>query len=124
MLNILLCFVISLSVVPALVLVTNRRPAIVFVQMNQCLNGKTHGPVHILIGGAWEKTGDEVSWTQPLLSIRSSIRVLLFKMLWRTGFTRCPTNCTSTGTCFPIAVPVPVPPCLNAFIWFIACRLL
>lgn len=27
--------------------------------MNDCMNGYTHGPVHILIGGAWEKTSQE-----------------------------------------------------------------
>ncbi len=75
--------------------------------MNECLNGGTHGPVHILIGGAWETTEDAITWTTSLDNVRSSIRVLLFKMLWRTGFTRCPTNCTSTGTSLPRALSVP-----------------
>lgn len=27
--------------------------------MNACLNGETHGPVHILIGGEWGAANEE-----------------------------------------------------------------
>ena len=66
--------------------------------MSQCMNGGTHGPVHILIGGAWGD--DDVNWQGVPPSIQSSLKVLLFKILWRTGFTRCPApnSCSSSGT--------------------------
>ena len=66
--------------------------------MNECLNGETHGPVHILIGGAWESTGDPIEWTEAMSLLKSDFKILLFKMLWRSGFTRCPVNCTSEGS--------------------------
>jgi hypothetical protein len=58
--------------------------------MNDCLNGATHGPVHILIGGAWQDTGDNIYTNSNLTSLQAPARVLYFKILWRTGYTRCP----------------------------------
>jgi len=63
--------------------------------MFECTNGNTHGPVHIMIGGSWgdddvftnASTYDDVSFMQ------GQSKLLLFKMLWRSGFTRCPTSC-------------------------------
>ena len=72
--------------------------------MNECLNGETHGPVHILIGGAWESTGDPIVWTAALSSLQSDYKILLFKMLWRSGFTRCPSSCTSEGTVIQMCI--------------------
>jgi hypothetical protein len=64
--------------------------------MNDCLNGVTHGPVHILIGGCWgqEDTLDGVSF------LAGIDKVLYFKMLWRMGYTRCPqASCTWPEDC-------------------------
>lgn len=62
--------------------------------MTYCLNGATHGPVHIMIGGAW---GDEeIFENNNLYYVRNPDRVLLFKILWRMGFTRCPESCDPT----------------------------
>jgi phage-related protein len=60
--------------------------------INNCMNGATHGPVHIKIGGAWGLTStflyDYFPTSLPDL-------VLLFKLLWRHGYARCPTSCSS-----------------------------
>lgn len=66
--------------------------------MSNCLNGVTHGPVHVLIGGTWSSKADD---TTLLTSID---RVLLFKLLWRTGYTRCPESCDGSSIC-SCAVP-------------------
>jgi hypothetical protein len=59
--------------------------------INDCLNGVTHGPVHILIGGCW---GEGDMFDDHDISFLQGInRVLFFKNLWRTGYTRCPTSC-------------------------------
>jgi hypothetical protein len=60
--------------------------------LNFCLNGNTHGPVHILIGGAWAEGSlyDDAKYR----FIQNPDRLLYFKKLWRMGYTRCPTNCT------------------------------
>lgn len=58
--------------------------------MNNCLNGGTHGPVHILIGGEWAdperefivKTGGSCSICKELFT---SVNVYLNL---RVGFTR------------------------------------
>eukprot|EP00595_Chromulina_sp_UTEXLB2642_P000635 CAMPEP_0196765246 /NCGR_PEP_ID=MMETSP1095-20130614/7870_1 /TAXON_ID=96789 ORGANISM="Chromulina nebulosa, Strain UTEXLB2642" /NCGR_SAMPLE_ID=MMETSP1095 /ASSEMBLY_ACC=CAM_ASM_000446 /LENGTH=405 /DNA_ID=CAMNT_0042122971 /DNA_START=677 /DNA_END=1894 /DNA_ORIENTATION=- len=66
-------------------------------EMNQCINGNTHGPVHILIGGAWGEGNtlddDDIS------SLRSHYKPAGFKNLWRMGFTRCPDSCTVGESC-------------------------
>eukprot|EP01038_Epipyxis_sp_PR26KG_P004340 gene4340-6143_t len=62
--------------------------------MNNILNGGAHGPVHIHIGGAWDES--------PLFSLNSKTlsfllgpsKLLFFKVLWRLGYTRCPTSCS------------------------------
>lgn len=49
-----------------------------FSDMNNCLNGATHGPVHILIGGIWHKQ------LHPLIDERFGYFLLLMsKNLWR-----------------------------------------
>lgn len=63
--------------------------------MNDCLNGVTHGPVHILIGGCWGE-GDTLDGVSTLRGID---KLLFFKMLWRMGYTRCPTSCTYGEPC-------------------------
>ena len=59
--------------------------------INFCLNGATHGPVHINIGGAWGE--GEIFSNGDLDIIRNPNRLLYFKVLWRMGYTRCPTTC-------------------------------
>jgi len=61
-------------------------------KMNDCFNGATHGPVHIKIGGAWGEGSTFDSGT--LGFIRNPDKLLLFKVLWRMGYTRCPTDCS------------------------------
>ncbi len=48
-----------------------------------------------MIGGSWT---DESLPTEYYLQ-HSQQRVLLFKILWRTGITRCPTYCDINDTC-------------------------
>jgi hypothetical protein len=55
--------------------------------MNTCLNGATHGPIHILLGGQWGVKLDEIQ-----NKLIGSSHLLLFKKLWRRGFSRCPTT--------------------------------
>jgi hypothetical protein len=55
--------------------------------------------VHILIGGGWDDVDIFNSNNTNGIEIKglqSSERVLLFKLLWRMGYTRCPTACTGT----------------------------
>ena len=70
--------------------------------INNCMNGATHGPVHIKIGGAW---GLESDFMDTYLSNSLPDLVLLFKLLWRHGYARCPTSCdadtaASNCTCY------------------------
>ncbi len=70
--------------------------------MNDCSNGETHGPVHILIGGAW---GDGNLFSDEDVSmVQKPDKLLFFKVLWRMGYTRCPDSC-SYGTPCKCAVP-------------------
>mmetsp|Transcript_17451 Transcript_17451/g.32044 ORF Transcript_17451/g.32044 Transcript_17451/m.32044 type:complete len:688 (+) Transcript_17451:35-2098(+) len=56
--------------------------------MNACLNGETHGPVHVLIGGQWDvKLGSGLGET-----LIGPAHLLLFKNLWRMGYATCPTT--------------------------------
>lgn len=59
--------------------------------INDCSNGATHGPVHILIGGAWGQGNlfedDDVTMAQ------MPDKLLFFKVLWRKGWSRCPDSC-------------------------------
>lgn len=66
-------------------------------QVFNCLNGRTHGPIHIMIGGTWNQgdTLDETSY------LSGPNKLLLFKVLWRMGITRCPESCDveSSASC-------------------------
>ena len=64
--------------------------------INFCLNGATHGPVHINIGGAWAE--GNVFDNGDLDIIRNPNRLLYFKVLWRMGYTRCPETCEADPT--------------------------
>jgi hypothetical protein len=65
--------------------------------MNVCLNGETHGPIHVLIGGQWAvDLGDRAT------RLIGPAHLLLFKDLWRRGFAKCPTTRAQVdagGTC-------------------------
>ena len=65
--------------------------------INDCLNGATHGPVHILIGGAWGEGSlfddEEIEFAQ------MPDKLLFFKVLWRMGYTRCPETCSLGEAC-------------------------
>eukprot|EP01034_Spumella_vulgaris_P026148 gene26150-32683_t len=58
-----------------------------------CLNGRTHGPVHIMIGGSWNE-GDTLA-DSVVSFLKSPNKLLIFKVLWRMGITRCP----EAGSC-------------------------
>ncbi|KAJ8610871.1 hypothetical protein CTAYLR_009136 [Chrysophaeum taylorii] len=59
------------------------------------INGALHGPVHIMIGGLW--TFETSKWTEALSSRLQfpDAFLLLGKFLWRQGYARCPTACSS-----------------------------
>eukprot|EP00903_Cladosiphon_okamuranus_P013777 g12823.t1 len=58
--------------------------------MNNCLNGGTHGPVHIKVGGEWNDPEEELA-----ISLGYADEVpLMSKFLWRKGFLRMPTTCS------------------------------
>eukprot|EP01035_Chromulina_nebulosa_P018832 gene18832-24613_t len=63
--------------------------------LNFCLNGNTHGPIHVYIGGAWGE-GDSINGITVLNSI---FKLLSFKYLWRMGYTRCPSSCSLGDEC-------------------------
>ena len=59
-------------------------------KINECLNGETHGPVHIMIGGQW----GSVSSNSALMTFGLAPQhLLLAKNLWRHGYVRCPDTC-------------------------------
>lgn len=63
--------------------------------MNTCLNGATHGPIHILIGGQWFLNSallenDHMVFQGGL----AGDQLLLAKILWRKGYLRCPETCS------------------------------
>ena len=92
-------------------------------EMMNGLNGALHGPVHIMIGGAWS---DEVYDGNELIDLfRSTERILYFKILWRSGITRCPTRCDAGEECvcsIPIgcARNIQLTKCLQGY--YIACN--
>ncbi len=47
-------------------------------QLNDCINGYTHGPVHIMIGGAWNE-GD-VFDSNTVGFVRNPDKLLFFKV--------------------------------------------
>lgn len=59
--------------------------------LNYYLDGVTHGGVHILLGGTW----GAVNQTYMI----DFNRLVTFKILWRNGWTRCPTECSSFESC-------------------------
>ncbi|CAM9495225.1 unnamed protein product [Ectocarpus sp. 8 AP-2014] len=64
--------------------------------MNNCLNGGTHGPVHIKVGGEWNDPQEGI-----IQALGYSNKVpLMSKYLWRKGYLRMPTSCSvaSEGT--------------------------
>ncbi len=61
--------------------------------MNECLNGYTHGPVHIMLGGQWNVGAEASATINDYHSNR--LQLLLFKVLWRMGYADCPTDCSS-----------------------------
>jgi hypothetical protein len=66
-------------------------------KLHDCLNDATHGPVHILIGGAWGE-GEQFASTKVVDFLQGPDKLIFFKNLWRMGYTRCPTTCDSTDT--------------------------
>lgn len=63
-------------------------------EMNNCLNGGTHGPIHIMLGGQWDMNHSIiVDKTSPFNGI-SGPHLLLAKHLWRYGYVNCPDVCT------------------------------
>lgn len=63
--------------------------------MNTCLNGLTHGPVHILTGGQWaNEEKDFVAATGYYM-----LAPLVTKYLWRKGFLRIPDFCLEGEGC-------------------------
>jgi len=68
--------------------------------MNECLNGATHGAVHVQIGGLWAKSLAADSLVSPSMSYEL---LLITKNLWRQGYVSCPMSCTddaqSGATC-------------------------
>lgn len=66
-------------------------------ELQNFLNGGTHGPVHIMIGGHWGNK--EAATFEKFLSPRMSDVLLLSKWLWRSGYIRCPMNCAPEQKC-------------------------
>ena len=57
----------------------------------ECMNGLTHGSVHINVGGHWGVDGavlDAFNWTDHREQF-----LLIAKGLWRKGLVRCPSAC-------------------------------
>ena len=64
-------------------------------KMQVYLNGDTHGPVHVLVGGQWGlELGDDSSNLSNERLIGPA-QLLLFKDLWRRGFATCPKDCST-----------------------------
>lgn len=65
-------------------------------EMNECLNGDTHGPVHVMLGGQWH-----VGSTQQHAVFHYSmerVQLLVFKNLWRRGFASCDAACDGNSS--------------------------
>ncbi|CAN0597625.1 unnamed protein product, partial [Laminaria digitata] len=63
--------------------------------MNACLNGVTHGPVHILTGGQWANEEESFVATTGYFMLAPVIT----KYLWRKGFLRTPEFCLAGEGC-------------------------
>ncbi|CAN0341395.1 unnamed protein product, partial [Ectocarpus sp. 8 AP-2014] len=59
--------------------------------MNNCLNGGTHGPVHIKVGGEWNDPEEDLATK---LGYTDTVP-LMTKFLWRKGYLRTPQSCTA-----------------------------
>lgn len=70
-----------------------KRPSI--AQINECLNGETHGPVHIMIGGQWGSVSSAVAMKEYGLAPQ---HLLLAKNLWRHGYVKCPDSCDDSSS--------------------------
>mmetsp|Transcript_8614 Transcript_8614/g.15249 ORF Transcript_8614/g.15249 Transcript_8614/m.15249 type:complete len:389 (+) Transcript_8614:217-1383(+) len=64
-------------------------------EINEQLNGETHGPVHLRIGGEWSSPYEEFAVEQNL----GSNVALIMKILWRTGYLRYPETCARGEEC-------------------------
>ncbi|CAN0073283.1 unnamed protein product [Ascophyllum nodosum] len=60
-------------------------------EINNYLNGGTHGPVHIILGGEWDNF--EEAFIQA--SDYAQLTILISKFLWRKGYMRLPEACSS-----------------------------
>ena len=69
-------------------------------KLTSALNGVTHGPVHIMIGGGWDASVnfDDLK-TEDISELQSLDRLLFFKVMWRKGLTRCPAHCIVGEPC-------------------------
>ncbi|CAM9600123.1 unnamed protein product [Ascophyllum nodosum] len=56
---------------------------------NSYLNGGTHGPVHIILGGQWNDPEELFLQSADF----SQLAVLITKFLWRKGYLRLPVTC-------------------------------
>merc|ERR1712070_123722 len=61
------------------------------IAMNECLNGDTHGPVHVMLGGQWHNSALEQHVVHYYTTER--IQLLIFKNLWRHGYATCSDTC-------------------------------
>lgn len=65
------------------------------IVMNECLNGLTHGPVHILTGGQWDNQEEDfIAKTGYYM-----LAPLITKFLWRKGYIRLPDRCNPGDSC-------------------------
>ena len=60
-------------------------------EMHSCLNGATHGPVHIMLGGIWNKKMSSYVTERP----QAYLTLLMSKNLWRQGYVQCPESCSA-----------------------------
>ena len=63
--------------------------------LNNCLNGGTHGPIHILIGGQWFMNHSILTDSKSPFNGIAGPHLLLTKHMWRYGFLNCPEVCSS-----------------------------
>jgi len=65
--------------------------------MNECLNGASHGSVHIEVGGVWNTPN---LTSNSLINSKNMYDVLLMsKNLWRQGYMICPEICYDPFEC-------------------------
>eukprot|EP00903_Cladosiphon_okamuranus_P019382 g17822.t1 len=68
----------------------NAFESISIASLNRYLNGFTHGPVHVKVGGVWNNPEQE-------LTIKlgySDTGLVMSKSLWRKGYLRMPSTCS------------------------------